>query len=100
MEPYPGEKVTRKKRVKETVICTCRSIEDGNMVECEVCKEWFHQGCLIVPESVWKNLQHHGCVIHARKSRNNSRNKHSCMYSKVIVIGFQISSFVCVACIH
>ena len=34
MEPFPGEKVTRKKRVKETVIleiiCTCRSIEDGN----------------------------------------------------------------------
>ena len=78
MEPFPGEKVTRKKRVKETVmleiICTCRSIEDGNMVECEVCKEWFHQGCLTVPQSVCKNLQHHGCVIHARKSRNNSRN--------------------------
>ena len=47
-----------------------------------------------------KNLQHHGCVIHARKSRNSSRNKNSCMYSKVIVIGFQISSCVCVACIH
>ena len=47
-----------------------------------------------------KNLQHHGCVIHARKSRNNSRNKHSCTYSKVIVVGFQVSSFVCVACIH
>ena len=58
MEPFPGEKVTRKKRVKETVmleiICTRRSIEDGNMVECEVCKEWFHQGCLTVPQSVWK----------------------------------------------
>ena len=58
MEPFPGEKVTRKKRVKETVmleiICTCRSIEDGNMVECEVCKEWFHQVCLTVPQSVWK----------------------------------------------
>ena len=50
MEPFPCEKVTRKKRVKETVIleiiCTCRSIENGNMVECEVCKELFHQGCL------------------------------------------------------
>ena len=58
MELFPGEKVTRKKRVKETVmleiICTCRSIEDGNMVECEVCKEWFLQGCLTVPQSVWK----------------------------------------------
>ena len=56
MEPLPGEKVTRKKRVKETemlgIICTCRSIEDGNMVECEVCKEWL--GCLTVPQSVWK----------------------------------------------
>ena len=45
-----------KKRVKETVmleiIGTCRSIEDGNMVECEACKEWFHQGCLTVPQSV------------------------------------------------
>ena len=36
------------------IICTCRSIEDGNMVECDVCKEWFHQGCLTVPQSVWK----------------------------------------------
>ena len=90
MEPFPGEKVTRKKRVKETVmleiICTCRSIEDGNMVGCEVCKEWFHQGSLKVFEKI--NLQQHGCVIHARK---NSRNKHS---PKVIVIGFLISSFV------
>ena len=22
------------------IICTCQNIQDGNMVECEVCKEW------------------------------------------------------------
>ena len=96
-----GEKVTKKKRVKETVmleiISTCRSIENGNMVECEVCKEWFHQGCLTVPQSVW-NKPSAPWMCHS--CDKNSRNKRSCMYSKVIVIGFQISSCVCVACIH
>ena len=57
MEPFSGKMLKRKKRVKETqlleIICTCRSIEDGNMVECDVCKEWFHQGCITVPENVW-----------------------------------------------
>ncbi|KAL5516139.1 hypothetical protein EMCRGX_G001410 [Ephydatia muelleri] len=57
MEPFNGKMLKRKKMVKETqlleIICTCRSIEDGNMVECDVCKEWFHQGCITVPENVW-----------------------------------------------
>ena len=44
MENFPGEKVATKKRVKETemleIICTCQYIQDGNLVECELCKEW------------------------------------------------------------
>ena len=57
MEPFNREMLKRKKMVKETqlleIICTCQSKEDGNMVECDVCKEWFHQGCITVPENVW-----------------------------------------------
>ena len=60
MEPFPGEKLRRKKMVKETMIleifCTCRSTEDGNMVECDICKEWFHQSCITVPQNVWEKL--------------------------------------------
>ena len=74
MEPFPGEKLRRKKMVKETMIleifCTCWSTQDGNMVECDICKEWFHQSCITVPR---RNFQHRGCVFHARKS-----NPHAC----------------------
>ena len=60
MEPFPGEKLRRKKMVKETMIleifCTCRSTQDGNMVECDICKEWFHQSCITVPQNVWEKL--------------------------------------------
>ena len=48
MELFNGEMLKRKKMVKETqlleIICTCRSIEDGNMVECDFCKEWSIKG--------------------------------------------------------
>ena len=60
MEPFNGEMLKRQKMVKETqlleIICTCRCIEDGNMGECDVCKEWFHQGCITVPENVWNTM--------------------------------------------
>ena len=97
MQPSPGEKVTRKKRVMETVMleifCTCRSIEDGNMVECEDCKEWFHQGCLTAPQSVWKKtLSTMDVSFMQEKSTVNTKADMS--------HAFQISSFVCVACIH
>ena len=56
--------------VKETqlleIICTCRSIEDGNKVECGVCKKWFHQARVYNQKMFGTRLQHHGCVIHAR----------------------------------
>eukprot|EP00731_Ephydatia_muelleri_P002138 Em0001g2138a len=39
MEPFPGEKLRRKKMVKETMIleifCTCRSTQDGSYLDCE-----------------------------------------------------------------
>ena len=73
------------------------------MVECEVCKEWFHQQCLRVLQSIWKKKkpQHDGCVIHARKSRNNECCWHgsylvffiipyNCMYPNVIAIVLQL----------
>ena len=74
MEPFPGEKLRRKKMVKETMILEiCRSTQDGNMVDCDICKEWFHQSCITVPQNVWEKLSAPGCVFHARKS-----NPHAC----------------------
>ena len=35
------------------------------MVECDVCKEWFHQGCITVPEYVW-NTPSTPCMDMAR----------------------------------
>ena len=54
--------ITRTNRTKEKfevyefkVVCYCRSIENGKMIKCYNCKEWFHSDCvgLDVAEKKW-----------------------------------------------
>ena len=59
IKPFPCKKVTRRRKTKKTckiaIHCTCRSLERGNMVACELCERWFHQDCAKVPHHIWMN---------------------------------------------
>ena len=35
-----------------TDFCKCREIEEGPMIECEECKEWFHKEYCDVPQGL------------------------------------------------
>ena len=35
------------------VFCKCRLPEEGSMICCDCCEEWFHQACVNVPSDVW-----------------------------------------------
>ena len=57
MEPFPCKGIIQTavaKTYQIPIYCTCRTQEAGNMVECERCREWYHQECVSVPEHVWK----------------------------------------------
>ena len=58
VEPFPATKCgARRPRSIQTVevYCHCR-MPDGNskMIQCIACREWFHQHCETVPQTVWK----------------------------------------------
>ena len=44
---FKARQVTRKWRYCNTVAievyCDCRGIEEGDMIECNKCKEWYHK---------------------------------------------------------
>ncbi len=41
---------------KYAVYCSCRRPKNtGTTIQCEVCHEWFHKECVIVPLDVWKS---------------------------------------------
>lgn len=56
--PFP--RTTRKKKAlppNESIVeifCKCR-LPLGRMVECMKCKEWYHELCVTVPDTIWKN---------------------------------------------
>jgi hypothetical protein len=59
IEPFPCTVMARRRRVRKMerieIICLCRSIKFGKVVQCEVCKELFHQECLTVQPIVLDN---------------------------------------------
>ena len=42
------------------VFCTCRMPEeDGErMISCDLCKQWFHEKCITVPEEAWTDASY------------------------------------------
>ena len=36
--------------------CVCRQPDGGNMIQCDDCKQWFHDMCITTNTRVWKNL--------------------------------------------
>ena len=36
------------------VFCHCRLSEEGNMIECGQCSEWYHEKCENIDYEVWE----------------------------------------------
>ena len=59
-QPFPSsnrQKVPTsfiKKTMVVLVFCHCRLPEEGNMIECCQCAEWFHEKCETVDQQVWE----------------------------------------------
>ena len=50
------KKVTQPRgKVTVQLFCHCRQPEEGKMVQCDQCMEWYHSQCETVPSSVWKS---------------------------------------------
>ncbi|TPX44179.1 hypothetical protein SeLEV6574_g04654 [Synchytrium endobioticum] len=45
------------------IFCICRLPENGIMVECDVCKEWYHIGCVKVPKKLAETSDEYTCPI-------------------------------------
>ena len=68
LQPFPATQRSAKRlRGIQTVevYCHCR-LPEGNakMIQCIACREWFHQHCETVPQTVWKDIIQSGSVIH------------------------------------
>ena len=54
----PRRAMDQRKRIVNSVsvgiYCVCRHVEEGQMVMCEVCHEWYHQHCISIPPEVFK----------------------------------------------
>ena len=46
--------LTRKSEPLE-VYCHCRLPEEGNMIRCDRCQEWYHSTCTNAPNGAWAN---------------------------------------------
>lgn len=46
--------------IRFPVFCSCRQPKDeGTMVECSLCKEWYHKECERIPEQVWTDVDYY-----------------------------------------
>ncbi|XP_054574749.1 lysine-specific demethylase 5A isoform X4 [Eptesicus fuscus] len=44
-------KMTMVDRIEEVKFCICRKTASGFMLQCELCKDWFHNSCVPLPKS-------------------------------------------------
>uniref|UniRef100_G3T4L2 [histone H3]-trimethyl-L-lysine(4) demethylase n=1 Tax=Loxodonta africana TaxID=9785 RepID=G3T4L2_LOXAF len=44
-------KMTMVDRIEEVKVCICRKTASGFMLQCELCKDWFHNSCVPLPKS-------------------------------------------------
>ncbi|TPX31535.1 hypothetical protein SmJEL517_g05157 [Synchytrium microbalum] len=45
------------------IFCICRLPEKGIMIECDVCKEWYHISCVKVPKKVAETSEDYTCTV-------------------------------------
>ena len=61
MKPFSSRNQKRKWRAGKIthvpVYCKCREVEEGLMIECEGCSEWFHQKCCSVPDEYFSKTE-------------------------------------------
>ena len=65
---------------KETisVFCSCRMPEEGRMIQCTKCKEWFHRQCAgLVPRIACRFKE---CIWHCGRCKNRSDFYIYCLY--------------------
>jgi histone demethylase JARID1 len=43
--------------------CICRRVESGLMIECDICREWYHSSCLKVPRNVVRSSTNYVCPV-------------------------------------
>ncbi|KAL2825965.1 PLU-1-like protein-domain-containing protein [Aspergillus cavernicola] len=48
---------------KRDVFCICRHSEAGMMIECEICREWYHGKCLKIARGKVKEFDKYTCPI-------------------------------------
>ena len=59
-QPFPSSNRQKapvnlvKKTMVVPVFCHCRLPEEGNMIECCQCAEWYHEKCEIIDDEVWE----------------------------------------------
>ena len=46
----PKRGKSTKRRMSEEVYCYCRKGEDGFMIQCDFCDDWFHGDCIGITE--------------------------------------------------
>lgn len=44
-------KMTMVDRIEEVKFCICRKTASGFMLQCELCKDWFHSSCVPLPKT-------------------------------------------------
>ena len=61
VKPFPSSNRQKtptniiKKKMIIAIFCYCRLPEEGNMIECCQCSEWYHEECEVVDQAVWEN---------------------------------------------
>lgn len=61
--PTPDDSHTIVDRPSRQTFCFCRRVETGQMIECEVCHEWYHTRCLGLARGEIKEDDHFTCSI-------------------------------------
>jgi len=68
--------VLLKKKVK--LYCVCRRPDDGSpMVQCDVCKEWFHCRCINITREQAEQMGHYHCPTCKRRKTGEKINNNT-----------------------
>ncbi|KAK4509010.1 phosphogluconate dehydrogenase (decarboxylating) gnd1 [Mucor velutinosus] len=55
------QRITTSEEDTPKIYCICRSKENGHMIACEICHEWYHVPCLRVARNIARSLTAYHC---------------------------------------